>query len=127
MSFETEQTNKIVRHLRSKYGACVLNITGSRLQQDGWPDIRIDHRGIKAYIEFKGPKTPLQSNQKRMIKRLRANGSKVFIIRIREPNTSRLAFTIEDINGEVKRNLAATNVPEFCSELILHGGNNMWD
>ena len=89
MQIETKLTARLLVSWRAM-GSEILNITGSAFQAPGWPDIFICHKHWSGWIEFKGPTTPIQPHQKRIVRTIGLTQS-VFVVRFlyQEGNTWR--------------------------------------
>lgn len=85
MTPEGKITAAIVRRLKQlrAEGVAVewLKIAGSPMQRAGWPDLLVVVRGTTLYVEIKSPAGRLSKLQAEQIKRLRAAGAMVAIVR----------------------------------------------
>lgn len=83
-------------------GGVVVKFHGGRFSRAGVPDVHVDHPRWAGWIEFKsadGTLTPLQTS---MIKRLRAAGASVFVLRIGDG-----VVLVEDGHGQFAHSVSA--------------------
>ena len=96
MQTETKLTARLLVPWRAM-GAEVLNITGSAFQAPGWPDIFICHKHWSGWIEFKGPTTPIQPHQKRIVRTIGLTQS-VFVVRFLYQDAATWRYEVSDSN-----------------------------
>lgn len=77
---ESDYTRKLCKLWASK-GMYVIVIAGGMHQQPGLPDRIFCWRGKTVFIEFKGPETPIQTNQKLTIQAIRARRCVAHVVR----------------------------------------------
>ena len=79
MDNETKLTTRLVKAWREMHCE-VLNIHGGGyMQAPGWPDVFICSRVWSGWIEFKGPKTPIEAHQKRILTALSVDNNAWFV------------------------------------------------
>lgn len=104
MESETKLTGRLVKVLRQMQG-CVLNIHGSALQQEGWPDVYVSHSLWFGFLEFKVKDRKLSSSQKYVGNHLRKCRQPAWVIRIANQLFDVWVIVIEDFNAKVFQTL----------------------
>jgi len=102
MLTETKLTARLVKSWR-EMNCEVINIAGSAMQDPGWPDVFVCGRLWDGFIEFKGPTTPLQPHQARIIQRLEEANTNVCIVRFIEQEDVKWEFNFEKHDGTILR------------------------
>ena len=114
MRTETQITADLIKHLRHKCHAMILNLHGHAMQAAGWPDFYISHWECHAWIECKGPKTVVQPLQKKIMTELSNRNEYVFILRFTLPKVYSLRTISEE---EIIADMYGTP-KEISAELI---------
>ena len=77
---ENEFAKRMTKAIRDCNGI-VLSVVGNKMQQAAWPDIYVAHRYWQGWIEFKGHRTVLREDQRRMIEELHKRGVNAVVVR----------------------------------------------
>lgn len=118
MLTETRLTAKLVKAFR-QMGAEVLNIHGSGQQAPGWPDCFVCSKIWSGFIEFKGPKTRIETHQARVIKALGCT-TNIWIVRFLRQEGDMWEFSIANSNCHVQLQCVLLGTEGQVAASLLH-------